>query len=118
MRHVIALTIALLGLAACAPWQASTQRSFARDIAVPTTGKLAPGQCAVLAPGFYRARGCDGIEYAAPLGSRVLHRPDDGSRTVEVWYLSTRQHGVITGVDLFDLDTRQFLRVIRPYNGL
>jgi hypothetical protein len=27
-------------------------------------------------------RGCDGIEWTAPLGSRILYRPDDGGREV------------------------------------
>jgi len=63
------------------------------------------------------ARGCDGIEWTAPLGSRVLYRPDDGSREVHVKYMSRATPGLVTGVDAFSFDTLRLIRVIMPYNG-
>jgi hypothetical protein len=61
--------------------------------------------------------GCDGIEWTAPLGSRVLYRPDDGRREVHVKYMSRATHGLVTGIDAFSIDTLRLIRVIMPYNG-
>jgi hypothetical protein len=63
------------------------------------------------------ARGCDGIEWTAPVGSRVLYRPDDGRREVHVKYMSRATHGLVTGIDAFSIDTLRLIRVIMPYNG-
>jgi hypothetical protein len=63
------------------------------------------------------ARGCDGIEWTAPLGSRVLYRPDDGSREVHVKYMSRATRGLVTGIDAFSIDTLRLIRVIMTYNG-
>jgi len=62
-------------------------------------------------------QGCDGIEYSAPLGSRVLHRPADGSREVHVSYMSRATPGWVTGIDAFSIDTMRLVRVILPYVG-
>ncbi len=60
-------------------------------------------------------RACDAIEHTAPLDSRVLFRPDDGSRTVHVRYMSTFTPGEVIGIDVFDIDTGRLVRVLQRY---
>lgn len=80
----------------------------------------APGLCRAWVSGLPteaqpRPQGCRGIEYAAPLGSRILYRPDDGTRRVVVCYLSTSDPREIIGADLFDVDSGRLLEVLQHY---
>ncbi len=49
----------------------------------------------------------------APLGSRVLYRPDDGSRKVFMCYLNTSEPREIIGIDVYDMDNRQIIDVLQ-----
>jgi hypothetical protein len=62
-------------------------------------------------------RGCEGIEGAAPLGSRILFRPEDGSREVLVSYMSRATPGWVTGIDAFNVDTMRLTRVVMAFRG-
>lgn len=72
-----------------------------------------PGLCRWYEGGMPLA--CDGIEYAAPLGSQILYRPDDRSRTVLVCFLSTAEPRRIIGMDLFNLDSGNLIEVVQRY---
>lgn len=89
---------------------------------VPRSAIPGTGLCRIWLTGVPTSRqpmvqGCDGIEYSAPLGSRVLYRPDDGSREVHVSYMSRATPGWVTGIDAFSIDTMRLVRVILPYVG-
>jgi hypothetical protein len=91
-------------------------------LGIPKDELPSPGLCRVWVSGQATAmqplpRSCDGIEWTAPLGSRVLYRPDDGSREVHVKYMSRATTGLVTGIDAFSIDTLRLIRVIMPYNG-
>jgi hypothetical protein len=116
IRTLLAASV-LGGLAACGarsgtdtPTVSPTQLEFSRR-EIP-----APGLCRIGETGASQ-RTCDGIEFAAPPGSSVLYRPDDGSRRVVVCYLDVSDPGVIVGVDVFDIDTRRHIEVILSRKG-
>jgi len=119
-RAIIRMLLAgstLGGLTACGarssndvPTVSPTQLEFSgREIP-------APGLCRIGERGASQ-RTCDGIEFAAPPGSSVLYRPDDGSRRVVVCYLDLSDPGVIVGVDVFDIDTGRHIEVILSRKG-
>lgn len=60
-------------------------------------------------------RSCEGIELAAPAGARILFRPDDGTRHVAACYLSEDESRRLIGIDVFDVDTREMVRVLQSY---
>lgn len=64
-------------------------------------------------PRAHLARGCDGIEFSAPLGAQILYRPDDGTRYVVVCFLSRAEPREIIGIDLYHVDTGRLLRVLQ-----
>ena len=90
------------------------------ELSVPKSHIPSPGLCRVWVSGVETAeqplaRSCDGVEWTAPLGARILYRPDDGSREVIVRYMSRNTPGFVTGIDAFDIDTMRLLRVIQSY---
>jgi hypothetical protein len=79
-----------------------------------------PGRCRAWVGGLPAAaqplpQDCDSIEYSTPPGSRILYRPDDGTRRVVVCYLSPSETGRIIGVDVFDMDSQRLLEVLQSY---
>ncbi len=74
-----------------------------------------PGLCRIVSQdsAYPRSQACDQIEREAPVGSRVVYRPADGSRRIVVCYMSPAERGVIIGVDVFDLDTRRNIEVLQ-----
>lgn len=89
---------------------------------IPRSAMPGTGLCRIWLSGVPTSQqpmvqGCDGIEYSAPLGSRILYRPADGSREVHVSYMSRATPGWVTGIDAFSIDTMRLTRVILPYVG-
>ena len=79
-----------------------------------------PGRCRAWVSGLPASaqplsQGCDGIEYSAPPGSKIVYRPDDGTRRVVVCYLSPSEPRQIIGVDVFDMDSQRLLEVLQRY---
>ena len=74
-----------------------------------------PGLCRIVSRDspYPRSQSCDQIEREAPPGSRVLYRPADGSRRIVVCYMSPGEWGVITGADVFNLDTGRNIEVLQ-----
>lgn len=110
--------LAAAQVAACATWSGGYPSPVQLDIAWKDLP--APGLCRAWASGRAteaqpRSQGCRGIEYVAPLGSRILYRPDDGTRRVVVCYLSTSEPRRIIGVDVFDMDNGRLLDVLQRY---
>ena len=116
---VMLLSLVIAGISGCGSKRSETAGPIRLD--VPLRAIPAPGLCRVFGGTSNRlpqlSRSCDGIENVAPLGSRVLYRPDNNSRTVEVRYMSTSHPGEVTGIDLFNIDTRNLVRIIQSYNG-
>ncbi len=117
---VMLLSLMTAGISGCGSKGGETAGPIRLD--VPRSAIPAPGLCRVwLDRSLNRrqqlTRSCDGIENTAPLGSRVLYRPDDKSRTVEVRYMSRSHPGEVTGIDLFNIDSRNLVRIIQSYNG-
>ncbi len=83
-------------------------------LGVPSQSLPAPGLCRVLLEG-YLPRRCDGIANIAPLDSRVAYRFDDGSRNVAVCYMDSGARGVVTGIDIFEIDRGRLVSVQRRY---
>ncbi len=104
------ILLALAGTVSCA--SKSTETGAPLQLNVRRSDIPGPGFCRVIQTGSL-PRACDGIENTAPFGSRILYRPDDGSRTVQVWYMSTGERGIVIGIDLFNIDTRRLVRVIK-----
>ncbi len=87
-------------------------------IDIPKRAFPSPGLCRVWISGRAvsqqpLSRSCENIEFSAPLGSRVLRRPKDGSRDMVVWYMDTSERGKIEGIDVFNVDTGRLIRVVR-----
>lgn len=118
--HLAPLCAAVL-LVGCA---AGRGRSgpVAIELDVPQRALPATGLCRIWIPGQPvsrqpMTRGCDGIVGAAPLGSWVLYRPDDGSREVIVRYMSRGTPGWVTGIDAFSVDTMRLTRIVMAFRG-
>lgn len=121
MRVSCAVSLVMLAVVACGG-AVSGDSVAPIMLRIPKDELPSPGLCRVWVSGQSNsmqplARGCDGIEWTAPLGSRVLYRPDDGSREVHVKHMSRATPGLVTGVDAFSIDTLRLIRVIMPYNG-
>ncbi len=117
---VMLLSLMIAGISGCGSKGGETAGPIRLD--VPRRAIPAPGLCRVwLDRSESRLqrlpRSCDGIENVAPLGSRVLYRPDNKSRTVEVRYMSRSHPGEVTGIDLFNIDNGNLVRIIQSYNG-
>lgn len=121
-QRTLGLIVLAAGLAtACAPG-GSAGGVLGIQLDVPRSAIPGTGLCRIWLSGVSNsqqpiAQGCDGIEYSAPLGSRVLYRPGDGSREVHVSYMSRATPGWVTGIDAFSIDTMRLVRVILPYVG-
>ena len=61
------------------------------------------------------ARSCDDVEWTTPFGPLILYRPADGSREVQVRYMSRSTPRFVTGIDAFDFGTLRLLRVMQEY---
>ena len=90
------------------------------ELNIPKSAIPSPGLCRIWVSGVESAqqqlaRSCEDIEWTAPLGARILYRPDDGSREVIVRYMSRSTPGWVTGIDAFDIDTMRLVRVIQEY---
>jgi len=89
-------------------------------LVIPPAGLPGPGLCQV-----YDARDiqstpsqrCDGIEDRVEPGSAILYRPADGSRNVVICYVSPSERGLIYSADLFNIDTREHVKVLIPRWG-
>ncbi len=115
----VPLSVGLVVTAACAGGS-SDGGVTPIELNVPKDQMPSPGLCRVWVSGEATARqplarSCDGIEWTAPLGTRILYRPDDGSREVHVRYMSRSTPGFVTGIDAFDIDTMRLVRVIMSY---
>ncbi len=104
------MALAIAALVGCsAPPEGESVSPVSLD--VPTREIPPPGLCRVLSVGNMN-RACDGIELAAPQGTRLLYRPDDNSRRVVVCYMHTSHVGEIIGVDVFNMDNGRLLETI------
>ena len=106
---------AVVALAACGGPPAEGESTSPMTLDLPRNQIPTPGNCRIVSPGQFN-RTCEGIEFAAPVGTRVLYRPDDGSRRVVVCYMHTSHQAEIIGVDVFNMDTGRHLRTIQAYN--
>ena len=104
------ILIALAALAACSPPPEGESTSPV-TLDVPAREVPPPGMCRLLSVGNMN-RSCEGIELAAPQGTRLLYRPDDGSRRVVVCYMHTSHIGEIIGVDVFNMDNQRLIETI------
>lgn len=116
---VFSLAVLLGATAACIRQQVEEGTSPIR-LDIPRSALPAPGLCRVWVNGLPvsqqpLSRGCVGIENTAPLGSRVLYRPDDGTRRLVVCHISTSHHGEIEGMDLFNINNSRLIRVLQRY---
>ena len=50
-------------------------------------------------------------------GTRLLYRPDDGTRRVVVCYMHTSHVGEIIGVDVFNMDNGRLIETIMKVGG-
>jgi hypothetical protein len=119
--RALALLVAVGALTGCASG-GSDQGPVGIELSVPRSAIPSTGLCRVWISGLATSqqpmsRGCEGIEDTAPLGSRVLYRPDDSSREVHVSYMSRAAPGWVTGIDAFSVDTMRLTRVIMAYRG-
>lgn len=65
---------------------------------------------------MFQVRGCEGIGWVAPLGSRIAYRPADGSRTVVICYMDPGERGIIIGIDVFNIDNQRLLDVLLRFD--
>ncbi len=121
-RSTISLVVGLTALACGGAGSSDSSVPAPIELGIPQDELPSPGLCRVWISGRSAsqqplARGCEGIEWTAPLGARILYRPDDGSREVHVRYMSRGSRGLVTGIDAFSVDTMRLIRVIMSYNG-
>ena len=119
LRAIPVLATSLtLTTSACAGGPSGEPASPVR-LDIPKSALPGPGLCRVWVGGLAVSqrlpRGCDGVENTAPIGSRVLFRPDDRSRTVHVRYMSPSTPGEVIGIDVFNIDTGRLVRVLQRY---
>lgn len=122
LTWLASLSVACLVFAGCAGGSSDGEGVTPIELSIPRSSLPSPGFCRVWVSGTAVSRqalqrSCDGIEWTAPLGARILYRPDDGSREVHVRYMSRGTRGFVTGIDAFDIDTMRLKRVIMPYTG-
>ena len=84
-------------------------------LGVSTSEIPPPGLCRTMGVGGM-SRSCEGVEYVAPQGSRLLYRPNDGSRRVVVCYMHSSNVGEIIGVDVFNINTGRLIETIMRVN--
>jgi len=73
------------------------------------------GQCRLWVPGKppghqARARGCDGIERAAPAGSWIVYRPTRDKKVVHVRVVDERRPGVVIHLRVYDAQRGTLIR--------
>lgn len=89
-------------------------------LVIPPAGLPGPGLCQVYDARDIQAvpsQRCEGIEDRVEPGSAIIYRPTDGSRNVVICYVSPTERGLIYSADLFDIDTRQHIKVLIPIWG-
>jgi hypothetical protein len=104
------MALAIVACVACSPPPEGESTSPV-TLDVPARDVPPPGMCRVMSVGNMN-RSCDGIELAAPQGTRLLYRPDDGTRRVVVCYMHTSLVGEIIGVDVFNMDNQRLIETI------
>lgn len=104
------MALAIVAIVACSPPPEGESMSPV-TLDVPARDVPPPGMCRLMSVGNMN-RGCEGIELAAPQGTRLLYRPDDGTRRVVVCYMHTSHIGEIIGVDVFNMDNQRLIETI------
>jgi hypothetical protein len=90
-------------------------------LAIPPGHLPELGECRVwiprLPPGLQpkpKSRSCDGIASVAPAGSWILYRPSQDRKVVHVRLVDERRAGVVTRVQIFDIDSQRLVREENP----